>query len=105
MCSSQLRVLHLGLLQDGDVGVGVFPERESFRPALHTHGEPPSSRVPLCGASTRELSRLVVLLERRRQSAVVRHYSFVDIPATAPLDQLVMLSTLFDDLRQGTMRF
>src|SRR5205809_774635 len=24
----QLRVLRLGLLQDGDVGVGVFPERE-----------------------------------------------------------------------------
>ena len=24
----QFRVLHLGLLQDGDVGVGVFPEGE-----------------------------------------------------------------------------
>ena len=26
----QLRILRLGLLQDGDVGVGVFPEREEF---------------------------------------------------------------------------
>src|ERR1700676_4765609 len=26
----QLRVLRLGLLQDGDVGVGVFPEREEI---------------------------------------------------------------------------
>jgi len=26
----QLRVLHLGLLVDGDVGVGVFPEREKI---------------------------------------------------------------------------
>jgi len=26
--SLKLRVLGLGLLQDGDVGVGVFPERE-----------------------------------------------------------------------------
>jgi len=26
----QLRVLRLGLLQDGDVGVSVFPEREEF---------------------------------------------------------------------------
>src|SRR5580693_1455968 len=26
----QLRVLRLGFLQDGDVGVGVFPEREEF---------------------------------------------------------------------------
>jgi hypothetical protein len=26
--SLQLRVLRLGLLQEGDVGVGVFPERE-----------------------------------------------------------------------------
>jgi hypothetical protein len=26
--SPQLRVLGLGLLQDGDVGVGVFPQRE-----------------------------------------------------------------------------
>jgi hypothetical protein len=26
----QLRVLSLGLLQDGDVGVGVFPEREEI---------------------------------------------------------------------------
>ena len=26
--SLHLRVLHLGLLQDGDVGVGVFPEGE-----------------------------------------------------------------------------
>src|ERR1700751_148998 len=26
----QLRVLHLGLLQDGDVGVGVFPEGEEI---------------------------------------------------------------------------
>ena len=26
----QLRVLRLGLLEDGDVGVGVFPEREKF---------------------------------------------------------------------------
>ena len=26
--SSQLRVLRLGLLQDGDVGVGVFPKRD-----------------------------------------------------------------------------
>jgi hypothetical protein len=28
--SLQLRVLPLGLLQDGDVGVGVFPEREEI---------------------------------------------------------------------------
>ena len=27
----QLRVLGLGFLQDGDVGVGVFPEREKLR--------------------------------------------------------------------------
>jgi hypothetical protein len=26
----QLRVLRLGFLQDGDVGVGVFPEREEI---------------------------------------------------------------------------
>jgi hypothetical protein len=26
----QLRVLRLGLLQDGDVGVGVFPERKEI---------------------------------------------------------------------------
>jgi len=26
----QLRVLRLGLLQDGDVGVGVFPERQKI---------------------------------------------------------------------------
>ena len=26
----QLRVLRLGLLQDGDVGIGVFPEREEI---------------------------------------------------------------------------
>jgi hypothetical protein len=26
MCSSQLRVFSLGLLHDGDVGVGVFPK-------------------------------------------------------------------------------
>ena len=26
----QLRILRLGLLQDGDVGVGVFPEREEI---------------------------------------------------------------------------
>jgi hypothetical protein len=28
--SLQFRVLRLGLLQDGDVGVGVFPEREEI---------------------------------------------------------------------------
>jgi hypothetical protein len=26
----QLRVLRFGLLQDGDVGVGVFPERQEI---------------------------------------------------------------------------
>jgi hypothetical protein len=26
----QLRVLRFGLLQDGDVGIGVFPEGEEF---------------------------------------------------------------------------
>jgi hypothetical protein len=32
ICSLQLRVLRLGLLQDGNVGVGVFPEgEEDFR--------------------------------------------------------------------------
>src|ERR1017187_287390 len=29
--SLQLRVLRLGFLQDGDIGVGVFPEREEVR--------------------------------------------------------------------------
>ena len=30
----QLRVLRLGFLQDGDVGIGVFPEREEVWYAL-----------------------------------------------------------------------
>ena len=38
--SLQLRVLRLGLLQDGDVGVGVFPEGEE----VVVGGE-----RPLCG--------------------------------------------------------
>jgi len=48
--SLKFRVLRLGLLQDGDVGVGVFPEREgvlinaSFR------------RKDLTGFVTRELT-------------------------------------------------
>ena len=29
-CSLQVRVLRFGLLQDGDVGVGVFPEGEEI---------------------------------------------------------------------------
>jgi hypothetical protein len=29
-CSLQLRVLRFGFLQDGDVGIGVFPEREEI---------------------------------------------------------------------------
>ena len=35
----QLGVLRLGLLQDGNVGVGVFPEGEE----LFVSGEPPDS--------------------------------------------------------------
>jgi hypothetical protein len=30
-CSLQLRVLRLGLLQNGDVGIGVFPEGEEIQ--------------------------------------------------------------------------
>jgi hypothetical protein len=33
--SLQLSVLRLGLLQDGDVGVGVFPGRKEISTGLH----------------------------------------------------------------------
>jgi hypothetical protein len=36
--SLQLRVLRLGFLQDGDVGVGVFPEGEEIWPDMRVGG-------------------------------------------------------------------
>src|SRR2546422_160586 len=39
----QFRVLRLGLLQDGDVGIGVFPEGEKSWMAFATAGAPPSA--------------------------------------------------------------
>jgi len=41
-CSFQLRVLLLGFLEDGDVGVGVFPEGEE---SAHLHDQPNQCRT------------------------------------------------------------
>ena len=51
-CSSllQLCVLRLGLLQDGDVGVGVFPDSEEILVGLASH-----RRIACNGKSTPEL--------------------------------------------------
>jgi hypothetical protein len=43
--SLQLRVLRFGLLQDGDVGVGVFPEREKVLICTLRFGGVPCRRV------------------------------------------------------------
>ena len=43
--SSQLRIFRLGLLQDGDVGVGVFPEHEE---TLRGYG---GMMTPICAGS------------------------------------------------------
>jgi hypothetical protein len=51
-CSLQLRVLRLGFFQDGDVGVGVFPEREE----ILVSGERTDPRV-VRDQGTRPLSR------------------------------------------------
>ncbi len=45
----QICVFRLGLLQDGDIGVGVFPEREEI-----LIGRPGFDRVTLEGVSTRQ---------------------------------------------------
>jgi hypothetical protein len=49
-CLLQLRVLGLGLLQDGDIGVGIFPERKEILvggelPARRRHPVPASGLV------------------------------------------------------------
>ncbi len=50
--SLQLRVLRLGLLQDGDVGVGIFPEGKKILIGGAGFGRIPLKRV---GASKAEL--------------------------------------------------
>jgi hypothetical protein len=52
--SLQLRVLRLGLLQDGDVGIGVFPHREKIVIGSARPGGVSFQHVGTCKAKTGE---------------------------------------------------
>ena len=81
----QLRILRLGLLQYGDVGVGVFPERTDLFLAQKIEvGVTAGTRIDDGGKVTREVvgEALVVLVKRKGE--LERDLGFADQLAVPP---------------------
>src|SRR5438552_238370 len=93
----QLRVLCLGLLQDEDVGVGVFPEREEVLVCVLCFG----CVAVHCVGSSKLKMRERAQREVHHETRTVENLLELSRGVVAPMKQQVRLATQIDRIHRS----